>query len=360
MKKVRIENSRYSIKKTKMRLRKKVIIVFVTAILVITIPLLLIAIFLKDNIRTIFSIEKISDAPAYQMSYYGDYALEKYMKHGAANGEEFQAFLTNNLAKGAGKLFSGEHGCSAFFGVTPDGDFILARNFDTSIGEGCILKTDDTEGSKILAMSNIGWIMNKSKDELTFTDKLKTIASPYMVTDGINEYGLTVALFTASGSQSIVDKSKITLYDNSVPIVLLNKAKTVDEAISLLSKYNVSLSNYPSQYMVCDASGNSAVIEFVNGDMQVVRKDGNYQICSNFILYNNPSLDGFGSDRYKNYDDVLAQTKGVLSISDALKLLQKNTIPGDEQWSVVYNLTDKTISATFYGNYDKVYEYSFK
>ena len=344
--------------KTKMKLWKKVMLALV-AIILLSIILLIVIFF--NTIRTIFSVKKISNNPAYQMTYYGDYTLDKYLKHGAANENELRTFLMDNLDNGAAKLVYGDHGCSAFFGVTPEGDLILARNLDTSVGAGCVLRTDDTEGNKILAMSNLGWILKNPKENLTFADKAYTMASPYMITDGMNKYGLAVAIFSAGGSESTIDESKITLQENTVPVLLLNKAKTVDEAISLLSKYNVSLvgeSQY--QYMVCDASGNSAVIEFVDGKMQVIYKDGDYQICSNFILYNNPSLSGFGSDRYENYDAVLSKTKGIISTEDALKLLQKNTIPGDEQWSVVYNLTDKTLSATFYGDYDKVHEYSLK
>jgi hypothetical protein len=183
--------------KMKRRFHKRVIVVLFTVILLAAI--LLTVVFL-NCIKTIFSIKKINSRPVYQMTYYGDYALNQYMKHGAADPRELQAFLKDHLGKGAGNLFVGKHGCSAFFGRTPDGDLILARNFDTPKGEGCILKTDDTEGSRILVMSNVAWIMNQPKNSLTFTDKLKMFASPYVVTDGMNEYGLSVSLFTASGS----------------------------------------------------------------------------------------------------------------------------------------------------------------
>lgn len=343
--------------KSKMKLWKKIMLIFVAIVLL---AIILLTVIFFNTLRTILSIEKISDIPVYRASYYGDYALDEYLEHGAADSEELRDFLTDNLAKGAGKLVYGDHGCSAFLGTTPDGDIIFARNLDTSGGEGCILQTDNTEGSRMLAMSNLGWILEKPKDDLNLADKASLLAAPYVITDGMNEYGLATAVFSAGGSQSDIDKNKITLQENTVPAFILNKAKNVDEAVALLTKYNISMAGFSQyQYMICDESGNSAVIEFVNGKMQVVYKDGTYQICSNFILYDNPSMKGFGKDRYENYDDVLSKTKGVISTEDALKLLQKNTIYGDEQWSVVYNLTDKTLSATFYGEYDKVYEYSF-
>jgi Penicillin V acylase and related amidases len=355
-----VENEKSENSKRKNRTWNWIKAILITITVILMAAVLLIGITFRNNIRTISSIKKISKAPAYQMNYYGDYAIDKYLKQGVGSNDELQDFLTSNLAMGAGKLFDGNHGCSAFFGVTPDGDYIVARNFDTTDGEGCILKADDTEGSKIVGISNIGWLLNVPKDNLKLADEMKMIAAPYMTMDGMNQYGLAVSVFSSDGTQYTADKNKISIFDHTVPIVLLNKAKTVDEAISFLSKYNISASDYPLHYMFCDASGNSAVVEFVKGKMQVVHKNNKYQICSNFILYNNPTLKGFGSDRYNNYDAVLSKTQGVISIEDALKLLQKNTIPGDEEWSVVYNLTDKTISATFYGDYDKVYKYSLK
>ncbi|MDP4272609.1 MAG: linear amide C-N hydrolase [Bacteroidota bacterium] len=337
----------------------KKVIFSVAAILLIGILSIIVTFF--DVFKTAASITKINAGHSYEMNYYGGYALNQYLKQGAGSPDELRSFLADNLARGAGKFAIGKHGCSAFFAKTPDGDLIFARNLDTPIGEGCVLKTDGTEGSRILAMSNLAWIFDKPKDIVTLADKGSVLAAPYVITDGMNEYGLMVANFTAAGSQYSISKDKKTICDQTALVVLLNKAKTVDEAVSLLSKYNLALvSSDPVQFMVSDAAGKSAVIEFVDGKMQVINMDGNYQICTNFILYNNPSLTGFGSDRYKNYDAVLSKSGGVISTQDALKLLQKNTMPGDEQWSVVYMLTKKTLTATFYRDYENVHEYSLK
>ena len=344
--------------KTKMKLWKKLILA-ITAVVLITAAV--VTIFFFNTLRTEFSLGKISERPAFQMTYYGDYALDKYVREGAASEDQLRSFLADNLVGGTARLFYRDHGCSAFFAVTPDGDRIFARNFDTPDGMGCVLHTDNTEGSRILAMSNIGWILDKPGGDFSLTDRFSLLAAPFLITDGMNEYGLCAAQFTAGGSSSGMDESKVTICDFTALSVLLNKAKTVDEAVSVLSGFNLKMNgSNPSHFMVCDANGNSAVIEFVDGKMETVYKTGNYQICSNFILYDNPSLSGFGSDRYMNYEAVLSRTGGVISTEDALALLQANTIPGDEQWSVVYNLTDKTASVTFFGDYDTVYQYSLK
>ncbi len=72
-------------------------------------------------------------------------------------------------------------------------------------------------------------------------------------------------------------------------------------------------------------------------------------------MYGNPTKTGFGKDRYENIQNTLERQGGVISEEDALELLKRNVIPGDEQWSAVYNLTKKTLSVTFSGDYENVH-----
>ena len=109
--------------------------------------------------------------------------------------------------------------------------------------------------------------------------------------------------------------------------------------------------------MVADASGHSAVIEFVDGRMVVTKTDKKYLVVTNFTLYGNPTKTGFGKDRYENIQNTLKKQGGIISEEDALELLKSNVIPGDEQWSAVYNLTKKTVSVTFSGDYENVHRF---
>lgn len=47
----------------------------------------------------------------------------------------------------------------------------------------------------------------------------------------------------------------------------------------------------------------------------------------------------------------------IISEEDALDLLKNNVIPGDGQWSAVYNLTKKTLSVAFSEEYEHVYRF---
>lgn len=188
------------------------------------------------------------------------------------------------------------------------------------------------------------------------TDAKLTLAAPYSPYDGINEHGLAVAIMT-NASAIYSNSSNITLFDMTLPRLLLNKAKSVDEAIEYMKNYNLFYDVAPLHYMVADATGDAAVIEYVDGKMVTIKKKNNYQVATNFTLYDNPTNEGFGKDRYENIENVLEKCQGIITENDALELLKKNVIPGDEQWSAVYNLTKRRVLVTFSRDYNHVYDY---
>lgn len=340
-------------KNSKFRKVKTIVAVFlgVTILGCITIYVLF-----YNEINTLRSINKINNKPAYKMTYYGDYALDKYLITGAKNWNEVLNFINENLGRGVGKYIYGKNECSTFFAKTPDGDFILARNLDTTEAIPSIIKTNSKNGLKTIGVTDLhrgGW------NESNAISKLTAISSPYYTYDGMNEYGLAVASSSLPEGSGSIDESKITIHDITVNRVIIDRARNVDEAIELLSEYNIRMEKtYPSHYMIVDSEGNSAVIEYIEGVMKVIRKTGNYQIATNFILYDNKELIGYSSDRYMAFDKVLSKTNGIISVDDALELLKKNVVPGEAQWSVVYNLSKKTMAIEFYDYYDNTYYYN--
>ncbi|TCT17157.1 linear amide C-N hydrolase (choloylglycine hydrolase family) [Natranaerovirga pectinivora] len=348
----------------KKKVFKRTIITTVSLILVIV---LLIGVLFHNEIATIASIKKINDRPVYEMTYYGDYAFDKFLETGASSAEELELFLRKSLARGImsiGIKENPDRGCSAFIAKTPEGDVIFARNLDYSYTVPMILETKAKSSYRSLSIANIlhtenaEWINDKYEFKMTPTLRLKSLALPYLIFDGMNEHGLAVAVFALIGSKSTIEENKTTLYDTTVIRLMLDKAKNVEEAINLISQYNVAfIPKSEVHFMFADADGNSAIVEYIRGEEVVIPKEGDYQIISNFRIHENRSLQGFGSDRYLAYDAVLSESGGIITTEDALKLLQENTIPGDEQWSVVYNLTQKTVSLTIYDDYDTLYFY---
>ncbi len=309
-----------------------------------------------NEIITISSIKRVNDIPVYEMNYRGEYAFDNYLKTGSKNYNEYTDFINTNLLKGIPNFYYNNFECSTFFARTPEGDFIMARNYDTTVTIPFVVKTNSKNGFKTVGMAdlhNLGW--NNSN----LISKITAIAAPYYTYDGINENGVAVgSLSVPEGSRSDINDNKITLYDYSVIRLTIEKAKNVEDAIKQLSQYNVKMEDkYPSHYMIADADGNCVVIDYVDGSMNVVEKEGNYQIATNMLSFNNDNHLGYSASRYRAFEKALSERSGIISIEDAFDLLEENTAPGEAKWSSIYNLTDKTMSVEFYGDYENTYIY---
>lgn len=337
----------------KIRVCRNAILVFLCLFLLLT-GILCISFYYE--IVTIGSIKRINDIPVYEMNYRGEYAFDKYLMKGSNSFAEYIDFMNTNLLKGIPKVYYDNFQCSTFFARTPEGHYILARNLDTEVAIPFVLKTSSKNGFKTVGLANlqsVGWNNNN------IISKFTALTAPYFTFDGMNEMGVAIGGLTVPvGSKSDMNDDKITLHDYAVIRLTIEKAKSVEDAIKQLSQFNIKMEEkYPSQYMIADAFGNCAVIEYIDGSMKVVEKEGNYQIATNMLLYNNEKHLGYSSGRYKAIEQVLDKKDGIISIEDALELLIERTVPGEEQWSSVYDLTDKTMSVKFFGDYENTYTY---
>lgn len=313
-----------------------------------------------DTQRNIsIEIEKLSNHPFYSMNYYGDDCFEEYLLRGAHSMEDYCAFIDAVLIrKPDNPICHNKFGCGAFVAQNANREVLFARNMDCEYAIPMLLRLNDTSSYRFLSLVNMAFL---DWDESTYDsleiDRKYTLATAYSPSDGINEYGFAVAILTDAAATYPQQNDKITLFDMTLPRLLLSKAKSVEEAIHYTEKYNLFYDVAPLHYMVADASGHSAVIEFVDGKMVVTKAENKYQVVTNFTLSGNPEKTGFGKDRYENILNTLKKQEGFISEEDALELLKSNVIPGDEQWSAVYNLTQKTLLVTFFGDYENVYRF---
>ena len=315
---------------------------------------------IQDSQRDIsIEIEKISNRPFYSMNYYGDDCFDEYLLRGARSLDDYCAFIDTALIRNReNPIGHNNFGCGAFVAQNANSDILFARNMDCECAIPMLLRLNDNSSYRFLSLVNMAFL---DWDESTYDsleiDKKLTLATAYSPSDGINEYGFEVAILTDADATYPKQNDKITLFDMTLPRLLLSKARSVEEAIHYTEKYNFFYDVAPLHYMVADASGHSAVIEFVDGKMVVTKAENKYQVVTNFTLFDNPTKTGFGKDRYENILNALEKQRGIISEEDALELLKSNVIPGDEQWSAVYNLTQKTLSVTFSGDYENVYRF---
>lgn len=106
--------------------------------------------------------------------------------------------------------------------------------------------------------------------------------TPYYQMDGMNEADLAVSSLDEPEEQAGFDPNKKTLWFTTVLRLLLDNAKDVNEAITLLQSYNIDfISNH---FIISDRSGDSVVIEFTRGQMKAVRSGKPWQVVTKKII----------------------------------------------------------------------------
>lgn len=311
----------------------------------------------ENKNKTIESLRKFPGENAYEITYFGDYAMDEYLKCGAADSFAMLDFQTKFLYEGVDNRFfyKNHHNCSGFTAHNSDGDFLLCHDLDNPEKLPGVTLAENEVTGKTIGISNLLYFYRFSSAWEEFADlsvekpidRARALGVPYEMQDGMNAHGLALVTFTASGTEIGSYGSKIPLCYYSLYRAIIDRCKTVDEALGFLERYTMAPQDNISHFQLADAGGNSVIIEYVKGEMKIIRSEKPYQICSNFLIYDNPEMEGFGKDRYIAYQNYLDAHGGIVDEESAFRLLHENHIPGDENYSVVFNLTKKTAAVQF-------------
>lgn len=345
-----------------------------------------------NEILTLTSIKEIApanddhrDGYVYEITVSGDYYFDQFLEEGGASSDtELISFITNCIGKGMIPLQIEESSisCSSFTAVTEEGDRVFGRNYDFDKTNTAIVYTNPGNG-RHASVSTVDLQFLGIDPDAGITglaDKFLCLAAPYAPLDGVNDAGVSCGIYmTYQGAETVAtdqqtDKPDIT--STTMLRMILDYASTVDEAIELVEKYDLHDSaNTSYHYMVADAQGNSAILEWVAGtdqtdndgsarQLNVIRNDPqqNYQCVTNFVLtpgYYEEGDEMGGKDRYDLLTSTLDASDGVVAddqaAMDVLALVGRRAwvVEGDHTQgttvhSVVYNLTDGT--ALWVGN----------
>ena len=184
----------------------------------------------------------------------------------------------------------------------------------------------------------------------------------------MNEKGLAVGVLLIDTKPTNQNTKKVDITTTTAIRLMLDRAKNVDEALELLSSYDMhSSANSCYHFQICDASGKSVVVEYVDDEMKIVYPDKNYQCATNFLLTQPDAEFNFGQDRYQIIDEKLSSTNGKLSNREAMQLLSDCSQDAHKnnqgkisktQWSCVYDLKNKKVTICVNQNYDAKYTIS--
>jgi hypothetical protein len=301
--------------------------------------------------RTLATLRKVDDYPLYVMTYHGDYGFGNFLERGA-RADARSGSTDQGIADG--------WACTTFTTLNEEGDAILGRNFDWHNRPSLLLFTDPPDGYASVSMVDISYL-GYDAEEPSWADRVALLGAPYLPFDGMNEAGLAIGMMAIPHAEPGKDPRKATISGVEAIRLMLDYARDVDEATALLDDYNIDFSGGPPlHYLIADASGDSAVVEFLDGEMHVVRNDGQWQVSTNFIISEErPERADSSCWRYNKTYVALENAHGSISQEQAMALLRAVSQSGDTttMWSVVYGMTTGDVQVAMGRNYVEVHDF---
>ena len=306
-----------------------------------------------DISRTLNSLQEVDDFPLYTMTYYGDYGFDD---EGVAQTRGQQRLASGTAAP--------DHSCSTVVARNERGEVLVGRNFDWIHRAGLLLYTDSPSGYASASMVDIAY-QGFENGIPADADRTPLLDTPSWPMDGMNEHGLAVSQMAVPQANLATDPEQDTYGSLEVIRLLLDHAATVSEGVDLLKGVNIDWEGGPYlHYLVADATGASAVVEFVGGEMVVTQEQVPWQIATNFTQYGTSPLHrGDLCWRYGAAEAILSPLNGQLSDEAFLEMMAG--IAGDwgqaeTMWTVVYNLTTGSIRVVMGREFEDVDEFALE
>ncbi|MEV0330353.1 C45 family peptidase [Micromonospora echinospora] len=267
--------------------------------------------------RTLASLRRVDDLPLYEMTYVGDY----------------------DARPGLDRPTPSPVGCSLFAALGDPARPLFARNFDWDPNPAMVLRTDPPDGYASISVVDISYL-GVGADP---TGDRRLLDAPLLPFDGMNERGLAVGLAADDNARAEPVPGLPKVGSVRILRLVLDEAATVAEAVRVFGRYNLDFEGGPPlHYLLADATGASAVVEFVDGRMRVQPGGGTWQALTNVPVIDVPEQRRRADHRYRVLAEALTAAGGRLDAPAALDLLD-DVRQGHTRWSVTYGLRDGAV-----------------
>ena len=236
-----------------------------------------------------------------------------------------------------GKAEDQPFACSCFSASLPEGGRIFGRNFDWRRDPALVLFARPKGAYASVSMVDIAYL-GYSASKTPLDDPAALARAWRLPFDGMNEKGLGVGMMAVDHAEGSRGQGRPRIGELGLIRVLLDRAASVAEALSLMEGYDVELEDPPIHYFLADRSGDAAVVEYLGGRPRVFRSGKRWQLATNFLLAEVPE-EGRGAAcwRYARAAARLEAAGGTLSAAEAMDLLGEVSQPST-RWSAVYDL----------------------
>ena len=348
----------------------------------------------RGEIRTVSSIKSVDGNPyLYQMEYKAAYDLDDVIAKEVDSNAELLDYVVGRIGKGLplkikSAQVADENGeletmnCTSFQAAKADGTgFWYGRNYDYFKNPTMVTVSRPKKGYASIAvsdMSHFGYSLEKLPD--SFVASMSCLAAVYAPVDGMNEKGLCTSIMALPKQASQQETEKPNVGTTIIMRLWLDRCATVQEALDLLETVDVRHdaavgSGY--HYMVADAAGDCAVVEFDKEDgwkTMIVRKDpeAKFMLVTNHLLsekyYTTEPDPAVGNPhskswwRYETAGAFLAEHDGTLTLDQAQEclalvhwkdLVWDTGVVEDTQFSNVYDQTNLTLDLRNWNAYEE-------
>lgn len=316
------------------------------------------------------TVAKLEDG-LYSLEFQGDYGFDEFLSQGgAASDQEVAAYLTKFLSRGFyqadAQVETEGFGCSTIYAPRDSGGYVFGRNYDWEECDAMIVHTRPKHGYASIStccLDFLGFGADYTPDS-SMMNKVLSLAAIYVPLDGMNEAGLMVADLLAGDDEATHQSGQtVNLTTTTAIRLLLDQAATVEEAIHLLSQYNMHSSIGAAHHLsIADKTGRSVVVEYVDGEMLVTETT----VVTNHYLSDCPKK-GIGSAQSHIRYDTLSQFSGgtdTLGILKRLYAVAQFQYPQSEgsfektMWSIAYDPQETAAIFCFAEQYDHSYTLS--
>ena len=202
---------------------------------IVIIILLIISILLFNPIRSLNSFQKHEKYPLYTMTYFGSYDYLTFtIPHSNKEMEKFSEYIPSNNQY----VFLENQACT-IFSATGGEDKIYGRNRDMGQQNiALLLVSDPPDGYASISMVDLNQFgVDPGSFSLSF--RLRLLAAPLLPTEGMNEFGLTIAKADVPINNMEDKPGKKALFFRTAMREVLDHAQTTQEALDILDQLNI-------------------------------------------------------------------------------------------------------------------------
>ena len=377
----------------KYNILKRILLIFA---LVVAVLVAAVAIVWHGEIATLRTIHSVDgNKYLYAMEYRAAYDLDAVVEADIDSNAGLMEFIVGKLAKGIPVKMKNPAekvaviNCTSFQVKNAEGEgYLYGRNYDFFKNPTMVTISRPKNGYASIAvsdMSHFGYGLEKLPS--SFVSKALCLAAVYAPVDGINEKGLCTSIMALPKQPARQDSGKHKVGTTIIMRLFLDRCATVDEALELVDNLDIchdlkTGSGY--HYMVADASGDCAVIEFDREEgwkTMVVRKgEGeNSMLVTNHLLspkYYTGTPDEYVGNphsrswwRYETAGAYLEGKDGILSLGEAQECLSlvhwkdlvwdTGTVE-DTQYSCVYDQKEMKLYIRDWSDWDTIHQFSLR